>query len=73
MDEKEINILIRDINGKRTEYKFPNRENLIWFLNTESPNNEDEILLVIWDGKCIYNQLSTAFPILWEDIVGFFA
>lgn len=72
MDKKEIVILVRDINGKRTEMRFENQDALI-SSDLKNCSNEDEILIVLWDGKCIYNQLSSAYSILWEDIIAFFA
>ena len=74
-DNNKIVVLVRDINGKRDYYEFDNREALM--MSSDYPelrsNDEDEILLVLWNDKIIYNQLQSSFSITWEDILGFFA
>ena len=74
MDDQKIVILARDINGERNAYKFENRRALYEWVNSDKrPDNTDEILLVLQDGVCIYSQLMSPYPILWEDICGFYA
>ena len=72
MDEKEIIVLVRNINGKRSEYRFENKDKLLE-ADIKCFNEEDEILLITWAGICIYNELQSSFPVIWEDIFGFFA
>ena len=71
MDKKEIIIVTRDINGRRTEYHFDNQSQLA-SSHVEIYDKEEEILLILWDGICIYNALNSE-PIIWEDIAGYFA
>lgn len=72
MRKEVIKIAVRDINGKRSIYRFENRSDLLQFLNTHIPTDDDEILLIIWSGTCVYSQLGNN-PITWEDVSGFFA
>ena len=71
MDKEKIRILVRDINGKRTSYTFNNRSDLLLSISNIF-SDEDEILLILWKGTCIYSQLGSN-PITWEDVSGFFA
>jgi len=76
MDEKEIIIIVRDCNGKRTELKFSNRDKLMDFISSGEPEKRylgDEILIVIWNNISIFNILQSTYSIIWEDISGFFA
>ena len=66
-----VEIYVRDINGKRDFYR------LDWqyssdFIDLSKTSEDEEILLILFNGTCIYSQL-TSGPITWEDVVGFFA
>jgi hypothetical protein len=63
---------MESVDGKRTIYRFENRSDLLIFLSTHVPTDDDEILLILWAGTCIYSQLGSS-PITWEDVSGFFA
>ena len=72
-DSKNIKLVIRDINGKRTTLEF---HNVAEFNNVNWGNFDDvenQILLVIWGSAVVYSQLQNNKPILIEDILGFFA
>ena len=72
MDEKEIIIVTRDINGKRLEYHFDN-QNQLASSHVEIYDHEEEILLILWGGICIYNSIGTLHSATWEDVSGYFA
>lgn len=67
-----VEIHTRDING--TSSVMTLRWGDIYnHINTHINDlEEEEILLVVYEGTCIYSQLGNE-PIDWEDILGFFA
>lgn len=72
---KKIYILARDINGKKLEWEFENEDD---FFNTVNNDNnfitdEDEILIVQYDGDVIYSSLNDVIHSLCIDnVIGFF-
>ena len=74
-DYQAINILYRDVNGKRCEIRAENRHRLNYILQQENVlTEEDEILIVTWGKLLLYNTLDPmASSITKEDLVGFFA
>lgn len=74
IDTKPIKILLRDINGKRSEIIFDGIDIFNDFnLLTAGYNDENyEILIVLWGDICIYSQLQSN-KISFEDLIGFFA
>lgn len=67
----------RDVNGKHILHKMPDISQVCEYIDEMllSPNSsagEEEILMVVVDGICIYSQLGND-PITWDDILGFFA
>lgn len=71
-DDKCIDILFRDIHGRRLEMHFQSA-NAFRNYDWSAFNDEDyEILMVEWGKHCIYNALSNDVIDL-EDLIGFFA
>lgn len=74
-DEQDIvRVELRDYNGHRHAVEcFANRVCDV-FSNTDIFNDDDEeILLVYHRGICIYSGLGNDDPLLFEDLIGFFA
>lgn len=67
----DIIIVLRDVNGKRYRWSFQN-EQQAYKACVKDITEEDEILIVIQDGVCVYSALQSN-PITAEDLVGFFA
>ena len=71
-----VTIITRDINGKRIkhEYLWDSVCNFVRGHGGIEANihDDDEILLILVDGICIYSGL-TGDPIDWDDVTGFFA
>lgn len=67
-----VEIHTRNINGKRTMHKIPDVSLVCQFVEELKKPDEEEILLVLVTGTCVYSQLGNE-PITWDDITGFFA
>lgn len=63
-------ILTRDINGNTSNHYIDMRGAYDYIC--EQLTDEDEILLVLREGVCIYSSLM-ATPITKEELMGFFA
>lgn len=68
----DIVIYLRDVNGRRVNLEFPILESIRGFDWTQIDDDNYEILMVLWEGQCIYCAL-TDEAICIEDLVGFFA
>lgn len=66
-----IDILVRDINGKRGTICRLSRSEIIDAIK-EDISDDDEILLVMQDGMCIYSALGSDHSITKDDLTGFF-
>lgn len=73
MDEKTISVVLRDINGKRTEQTFRGVNGFQQY--DWSHHADDEILLVVWGEHCVYSALadSSIDGISIDELTGFFA
>ena len=73
MDKKEIGIVVRDVNGKRTTFRFTDvtQFNMIDF--SSFSDEEYEILLVTWGEFCIYSSIGSTYALSWDELVGYFA
>jgi len=75
--DKEINIISRDVNGKRNQRFYDCREDFIRdYLNGELDildAIDEEILMVLYKDCCIYSQLQSSKELTWEELYGFFA
>lgn len=73
---EEVIIVTRDENGKRTEH-YLRWDNVCNYIDEHDFADEDEILLVIVEGTCIYsglrNILEPCDQITWTELQGFFA
>lgn len=67
-----ISITVRDINGKRDTVYRRFQSEIIDAIK-EDISDDDEILLVMQDGTCIYSALGSDHPITKDDLTGFFA
>ena len=67
---EEVLIVTRDVNGKRTDHFL--RWDKVSSYVQENITDEDEILLVIIEGTCVFSGLGHKF-IRLEDLLGFFA
>lgn len=67
----EIEIITRDINGKKMLYSFKGQDDLLENINAIS--DEDEVLIVNLDKSTLYSALSSESGITIDDITGFFA
>lgn len=67
-----VDIYMRDINGQRVIQTIPDMSLVCQFVEELENRDEEEILMVVVDGICIYSQLGNN-PITWDDITGFFA
>lgn len=67
---EEVLIITRDINGKR-ESHFLRWDKVCEYIQ-ENFTDEDEILLVIVEGSCVYSYLASD-SITRGDLLGFFA
>lgn len=67
----DVTIILRDVNGKRYRWSFKN-EQQAYKACCEDISEEDEILVVVQDGVCVYSALQSD-AITAEDLVGFFA
>lgn len=67
---EEVVIVTRDINGKRTDH-FLRWDKVTSYIQ-DNFTDEDEILLVIVEGSCIYSYLSSD-SINRYTLLGFFA
>lgn len=72
---KKIYILTRDINGKKLEWEFENEDDFFSIINNHNDDyftDEDEILIVKYDGDVIYCSLNDVVTIYIDDVIGFF-
>ena len=69
---EEVIIITRDCNGKRS-YHFLTWDEVCHYVDVNDFSDEDEILLVIVEGTCIYSGLGVVEQLSWDDITGFFA
>lgn len=67
---EDVLIVTRDCNGKRTNHCL-HWDSVCEYVD-ETFTEEDEILLVIVEGTCIYSALSNE-EIVVDDLTGFFA
>ena len=66
-------IITRDINGKRIGH-FSTWDDICDYINSKRESvEEEEILLVFVDERCIYSGLWNTVPLSWGDLLGFFA
>ena len=68
---EEVIIITRDINGKRDSHYL--RWDEVCSYIQENITDEDEILLVIVEGTCVYSGLWTVDLLTIDDLLGFFA
>ena len=71
-DDECIDILFRDIHGRRFEVRFQSADAFRNYGWNEFNDEDYEILMVEWGKYCIYNALSND-AINLEDLIGFFA
>lgn len=71
-DNLSIDIVIRDVNGKRTRVHFADRNDLYAAIQNGCLTDEDEVLLVFVGCQCIYSALMAAAGLTIEDLTGFF-
>ena len=69
---EEVIIITRDENGKRTEH-YLRWDNVCDYIDKHDFADEDEILLVIVEGTCIFSGLWTVNQLTWTELQGFFA
>ena len=67
---QEVWIVTRDVNGKRTDH-YLHWDSAYSYIQGNF-TDEDEILLVVIEGSCVYSSLFNN-PINLEDLLGFFA
>ena len=71
-----ITVTFRDDNGKRKEISHQTHTLLYHALIDEIKNSqiteEDEVLLVIQDGMCLYCELGASYSITIDDLLAFF-
>jgi hypothetical protein len=72
MDHAPIEIIFRDINGKRFQQIWQSVAEFQNFDWSEYDDETHEIILVKWGPYCIYSSLSNN-RIHLEDLVGYFA
>ena len=68
----ELVIVTRDVNG----YTF--KHYLLWdrvchYIATHEEVRDTEILLVLFEGMCIYSALGSDRQLSWDEVVGFFS
>lgn len=68
----ELIIVTRDVNGYMLKHY------LLWdrvckYIEENPSIRDTEILLVIYEGTCIYSGLGATHALDWDDITGFFA
>jgi hypothetical protein len=68
---QEVWIVTRDINGKRTDH-YLHWDSVYPYIYQKNITDDDEILLVIVEGTCIYSSLSSDSITRWA-LLGFFA
>lgn len=68
---EEVVIITRDINGRRT-YHSLQWDSVCSYIDENDSLQDEEILMVVSGGVCVYSGLSHG-EIIWEDLVGFFA
>ena len=65
-----VEIYYRDIDGSAGYIEFDYLAGNRYYFKTMS--EDEEIILVLFNGTCIYSAL-TAEPITWEELGGYFA
>ena len=68
---EEVVIVTRDEHGKRTDHLL-RWDNVCSYVESNF-TDEDEILLVIVEGSCIYSGLWTVNLLTKDELIGFFA
>lgn len=68
-----IELHTRDVNGMRTEHVFRGEHSIYTFLTNDGLSDEEEVLLLIQDGICLYSALQSDHALTAEDMIGFFA
>ena len=69
---EEVIIITRDENGKRTEH-YLRWDNVCDYIDKHDFTDDDEVLLVIVEGTCIFSGLWTVDQLTWTELRGFFA
>lgn len=69
---EEVIIITRDENGKRTEH-YLRWDDVCNYIDQHDFTDDDEILLVIVEGTCIFSGLWTVNQLSWSELRGFFA
>lgn len=67
-----IEIVTRDTNGKRLHH-YLHWDYVCKYVNTNESIKNDEILLILVDGTCIYSAMWTVDILDWDSVTGFFA
>ena len=68
---EEVVIITRDVNGKRSEH-YLRWDNVCEYIEHNDFTEDDEILLVIVEGTCIYSGLGAVDQLYWDEVTGFF-
>jgi len=71
-----VKIYIRDCNGKRCVMEYKSPEAFVECYNNDGSDFDDElyeILMVVYDGVCVFSGLMSGNRIIFEDLIGFFA
>lgn len=69
---EEVIIITRDINGTRNSH-YLRWDNVCDYIQKSKFTEDDEILLVIVEGTCIYSGLWTVNQLTWTELQSFFA
>lgn len=69
--QENVEILVRDINGKKYVYGMPWSE-VCSFVAGNDNLLEEEILMIGYNGRIMYSSLGSP-AITWDDVTGFFA
>lgn len=72
-NKNKITILYRDINGKKLTVEFVTEYDVLDWINKGFLDEDDEILLVIQCGVCIYSALGSDRSLNIDELTGFFA
>lgn len=71
-DTLSVDVVVRDINGKRKRMHFQTRDALLAAASRGCISDEDEILLVYAGCMCIYSALGATEELTVDDLTGFF-
>lgn len=70
---EEVLIVTRDINGNRTHH-YLRWDSVCDYINSARFQDiDEELLLIIVEGTCIYSGLTSFATMNWSDVLGFFA